>query len=178
MRAWLEVDQRQAILDAYDAWFHNASLGKDEALPVKTLSTLAEEYMDRHFQDAGKHKLQEMQRSIDERRSKVRKSARTLLSANRTFCNFGLAYRDEMDRYMQWLEAKRLDLHENYRRYCQIMRENGAEPELMYGDSPTVLNCQNSFLDAWASRQEAARAAVEAAHLDGCADIMEDMLDL
>lgn len=42
-----------------------------------------------------------------------------------------ITWQEELSIWSRWLEKRRAGLQRNYKRYCEIMREHGAEPELL-----------------------------------------------
>lgn len=172
----LDLQGMRHVIEACDVTFHELRQSKDgflgNGLPlsqiaVDTIASYCDEQRKQHWDDN--------RASMDRKSSKMKKKAREMLESNQIFHEFAQSFNNELYRYSQWLDVRHRSLQDNYQRFCQIMQEQGAKPELLYGDHEVLAESQTAYREARADRLEAARKAIEAAQLHGLSDPFEGM---
>ena len=105
------------------------------------------------------------------REDDLRRELRPMLAANRHHSRLATALHRELRYFAEWLDLKRDNLQASYRRYCEIMRENGAEPEILYPGAASLNEARERFLIAAGWREEVEKTAISAAQREGNLDM-------
>jgi protein-arginine kinase activator protein McsA len=177
VQASLDLEQLQRVVDVCDVTFQKLVHSKDgflgNGLP---LSQIAADTIATYCDEQRKQHWDETREALAQKSARMKKKGRDMVKANQIFHDFASQFNSELFRYSEWLDARCQSLQDNYQRYCQIMQEHGARPELLYDDQEVLSEAETSYTKAWTARLEAARKAMEAAQLYGLTDPFEGMV--
>lgn len=176
VQASLDLQQVQHVVEACNVTFQKLHRSQDgflaDGLP---LSQIAVETIATYCDERRKQHWDETSAAIDRKKTKLKKRKRDLVGANQIFHERAALLNTELFRFKSWLDMTHRSLEDKYQRYCQIMREHGAKPEVLYEDQEALSEAEASYIDAWTARMDAAHKATETAHLYGLSEPFEDM---
>jgi len=178
METYLRLQELQTIIKACDAAYRATSFQRNGTFASNIpLSQIARDTIASYYQTQREMELNDTIKAIEQTRAKLKQRSSELIRANWNYNHFASKFEDQMKLWQKWLDKRSSWLEQNYTKYCEIMKEEGAKPEMLYSESDSIDAAKQSYLAALHERQEAARRAVETAYLDGCPDMLEDVFD-